>query len=196
MAVPTHFEPMELELGAGETGVFVDGRYGMTGDSALHLLLVATLRRHPFRWESGAERLLLVSVGSGLDPEPESGREAREFNLVDTLLRNGRRHSRRLLQTLSRSLFDPESPQSSSPAAIFSPGAPRLTYLRYDAPLDSAGLSQLGLSELAARPSVAFDDPKQLDALQSIGAAAARRQVNVWHFPSAFDPRGHESGKG
>jgi hypothetical protein len=67
-AAPTFFYPIKIEIGrAGrpDYGVFVDGGVSMANNPAFQLFLVATLRGFPFGWKAGADRLLLVSVGTG-----------------------------------------------------------------------------------------------------------------------------------
>ena len=65
-AAPTYFVPQKLNVGPGETGVFVDGGASMANNPALQLFLVATLKGFPFRWPIGEDRLLLVSLGTGV----------------------------------------------------------------------------------------------------------------------------------
>ncbi len=73
-AAPVFFKPTTIDLGGGQVGAFIDGGVSMANNPALRLFLVATLNGFPFRWKTGENELLLVSVGTGTwdvkdDPE-------------------------------------------------------------------------------------------------------------------------------
>jgi hypothetical protein len=59
-------------VGAGQIGVFVDGGVSMANNPALQLFLMSTLKGFRFNWQTGEDKLLLVSVGTGAwKPIPE-----------------------------------------------------------------------------------------------------------------------------
>lgn len=67
-AAPTFFKPIELDVGIltdPDYGMFVDGGVSMANNPALQLFLVATLEGFPYRWPTGEEELLIVSIGTG-----------------------------------------------------------------------------------------------------------------------------------
>ena len=85
-AAPMYLEAVDIHVDDDMAGAFVDGAVSTNNNPALQLFLAVTLRgydvragddarRTPFgfRWETGADRLLLVSVGTG------ARREAMEF---------------------------------------------------------------------------------------------------------------------
>src|SRR5205823_398894 len=75
-AAPHYFRPEDLEVGrlldpsTGRTvvqrGQFVDGGVSTANNPSFKLLNVALLDGFAFRWPAGEDRLLLVSVGTGL----------------------------------------------------------------------------------------------------------------------------------
>ena len=46
-------------------GAFIDGGVSPHNNPALQLLMLATLEGHALRWPTGADQLLLVSLGTG-----------------------------------------------------------------------------------------------------------------------------------
>jgi patatin-like phospholipase/acyl hydrolase len=64
-AAPTYFKPEKFDVGGGQIGAFIDGGVSMSNNPSLQLFLLATLKGFPFRWPTGADRLLLVSIGTG-----------------------------------------------------------------------------------------------------------------------------------
>jgi patatin-like phospholipase/acyl hydrolase len=71
-AAPVYFEPEVLNVGSGQTGVFVDGSASMAGNPALQLFLIATLSGFPFHWPTGETQLLITSVGTGVSLMPHA----------------------------------------------------------------------------------------------------------------------------
>ena len=72
-----------------EEFVFVDGGVTMYNNPAFQMFLMATVDRYwPFApegqrgWETGADKMLVVSVGSGTSPDARDGLEPREMNLL------------------------------------------------------------------------------------------------------------------
>ena len=65
-AAPHYFDPQEIEIVEGEKpALFVDGGLTPHNDPALALFLVATLPGHQIQWPLGAEKLTIVSLGTG-----------------------------------------------------------------------------------------------------------------------------------
>ena len=81
-AAPVFFEPTTIDLGGGQVGAFIDGGVSMANNPALQLFLVATLKGFPFHWKTGEDKLLLVSVGTGLwDQRDDPARMAAQQGL-------------------------------------------------------------------------------------------------------------------
>ena len=197
-AAPTYFVPQKLDVGGGEMGGFVDGGVSMANNPALQLFLVATLKGFPFRWPVGETRLLLVSVGTGFWTRTGTVGDVTDANILDwakrvpeLLMDDATWQNQLILQYLSRSAtrwpIDLEVGDLSDD--LLTP-EPALTYLRYDARLEPAFLSALGLTDLAPRADELreMSEAKNRADLARIGEAAAARDVLEEHLPRAFDP--------
>ena len=201
-AAPIYFMPETVDVGEEEKGLFIDGGVSLANNPALLLFLLATLKGFPFRWSCGADRLLLVSVGTGgwKDKVP-LGRAIEIFTafrsrldfiarIVTMLQDDGSRQAQLLLQYLSNTatpwVMDSEAGDLGGDLLN---GRPALTYLRYDAVLDYQGLTGLGLLELIGRvdPLREMSATENTNSLTIIGERAAKAQVRAEHFPPAFD---------
>jgi hypothetical protein len=63
-AAPTMFPPEEIELG-GRKHIFVDGAITPFNNPSFLMFLNATLPCYKIQWETGIDKMLLVSVGTG-----------------------------------------------------------------------------------------------------------------------------------
>jgi hypothetical protein len=203
-AAPTYFAPERICVasdveGKPVDGAFVDGGVSPHNNPSLQLLMLATLEGHGIRWPLGADRLLLVSLGTG-SKEPRMAAD-KIMSMAPALL--GMRGllslmddasvlNEQLLQWMSRSptarTIDREVGDLRND--VFGGGAPWLTYLRYDAGLDGEWLKErLGLTidpdKLASIE--AMDKAGNIDTLAEIGDACALRLVEERHFDPVFD---------
>lgn len=196
-AAPLFFSPIEVDVGAGETGTFVDGGISTANNPALNLFLVATLKGFPFRWSTGERNLLLVSVGTGvfqwrIDAKAMAKHKAWDWlgHLPRMMIQDAGVQSEIILQFLSRS---PTNWQIDSEIGDLSDDLltpdPLLFYLRYNARLDPDVLDELGLGHLKPKLSRlrGISNPDVIDDLAAIGEAEAKRRVQAGHFPAAFD---------
>ncbi len=84
-AAPTFFPPEVIVLNNTDRAserefIFVDGGVTMYNNPAFQMFLMATLDRYwagkpEARWRTGAERMLVVSIGTGTSPNPQMGLE-------------------------------------------------------------------------------------------------------------------------
>ena len=65
-AAPTYFPPETIELG-GRPYLFVDGGITPFNNPALIAALMATLPPYRIEWETGVDKLLLLSIGTGFE---------------------------------------------------------------------------------------------------------------------------------
>ena len=193
-AAPMFFVPVKYAVGrSGSYGAFVDGGVSMSNNPALLLFLIATLKEFPFRWSTGEDRLLLVSVGTGNWERQEDVNVVANRRLwnwareVPTMLiQDANWHNQLILQYLSNTRtpwqIDDEVGDLSSDLL---PAQPALTYLRYDVKLDAETLRDLGLPELATRAKslCRMSAAANRFDLALIGDRAADRQVREEHLP-------------
>lgn len=196
-AAPTYFVAEKLDIGYGESGSFVDGAVSMANNPALLLFLVATLKGFPFRWQTGENRLLLVSVGTGVWHRNDTMRKWTESMAWDwatqvplMLMDDANWQNQLLLQYLSKSQTPWEiDKEVGNLAEDVLTSEPALSYLRYDVWLEENSLNALGLANL--RPKLG--SLREISAaenrydLAAIGERAAEQQVQEKHFPKAFD---------
>lgn len=200
-AAPTYFRPVELDVGVPgkpDLAVFIDGGVSMSNNPALQLFLVATLKGFPFRWPAGQDQLLIVSVGTGRFEARLSAKEVVKSenlywarNVPELLMQDSGDHNELMLQYLSQS---PTARQIDWEVGDLQEdligGQPQLRYVRYNAVLEEAALSQVGVevkpAELLRLRDMSVGSNAQ--ALYEIGAAFAARQCKFEHFAPVFDP--------
>jgi len=197
-AAPTYFSPEFIQVSPGVKGLFVDGGVSPHSNPALSMLMLATLKGYGFHWPVGADRLMLVSVGTGATPFKSTQQMLKRrpaivlaIAALRSLMHDSDQLGQALLQWMSNSptpwRFDGEVGNLADD--VIGEKA-LLHYLRYDAPLVQDWLMQeLGLQlEPADVESIrAMDRPENGARLLHIGEQAAARQVTAEHFPAHFD---------
>ena len=197
-AAPSFFNPERIVIAraAGAKpveGEFVDGGVSPYNNPSLQALMVATLAGYGVGWPSGAERLLLVSVGTGAaDPAvTRSALAARlSVNALLSLMEDCAALQETMLQWLSSSptarVLDREV---GDLGADLVGDAPRLAYLRYNLDLVPEAVQTLApeLDEKAIAALSAMDAPANMPTLHRLGVALGERDVAEAHFPANFD---------
>lgn len=69
-AAPLYYEPVKMTINEEgvyekQVGVFVDGAVGGFNNPSFQALLVATLPAYGFNWQTGTDKMLMTSVGTG-----------------------------------------------------------------------------------------------------------------------------------
>jgi hypothetical protein len=203
-AAPTYFEPEEVSISSRDgrvvQGAFVDGGVSPFNDPALQLLMVAALQGHGFRWQTGSDKLLLISVGTGTYKKTFSTEELlnmvaaqQGLRALQSLMDDCGRVNHALLQWLSLCLTPWTIDRAVGDMKLDSQSGPRLTtYARYNVLLEQKWLKteveiECGPEKLAKIAEM--DNPAGMDDLAEIGAKAAAKQVKAEHFPPGFDIR-------
>lgn len=193
-AAPTYFVPQMIDVGDGQRAAFVDGGVSMANNPTLTLLMVATLKGFPFRWEMGEDKLAIVSVGTGYSIFKKQTGEIKQAwlktwakNVPDMLMQDANWHNQTIMQWLSNSPtahyidMEIESLQDD-----FIGGSPLLKYLRYNFPITENDLNGLNLgknySEKDVEDLIEMSNAGNRMELYQIGAAAASGQVRKEHF--------------
>ncbi len=197
-AAPTYFEPEEIKIssrrGSVVDGVFVDGGVSPFNDPALQLLMLAALQGHGFKWRTGKDELLLISIGTGSYKEPFSPQKfaaGQGLSALKSLMDDCARTNHGLLQWLTHCLTPWIIDRAVGDMKLDSEAGPQLaTYARYNASLDAKWLK--GELDIDATPEKLaqisqMDNPSNMDELAAIGRKAAERQVLDSHLPSVFD---------
>ncbi len=199
-AAPTYFEPERISVAEDLEGAFVDGGVSPHNNPALQLLMLATLKGHGLEWATGADQILLVSLGTGIQPSTLRQDDLMEMKPVElgvvglaSLMDDASALNELLLQWMSSSetARDIDSEIGDLSDDMLGGTAPLLSYLRYDVRFETAWLDDtLNLTYSAQQlDSIAkMDKPENVDALLAIGAAAASL-VEERHFGPGFDLR-------
>jgi predicted acylesterase/phospholipase RssA len=198
-AAPRYFDPERIVIAQGSgdqksvQGEFVDGGVSPFNNPALQALMYATFDGYGIGWPLGAEKLLLVSVGTGSrDPKMAPANLAMEnalkalisvmddcADLMEIVLQW--MSSSRTARVIDREMGDLRK-DSIGPA-------PLITYLRYNVSLTPESLTALGMNLPDAKYESlsAMDDPANMATLQEVGARAAKQQLLDGDFPANFD---------
>lgn len=189
-AAPVYFPPEVIEVGT-HSFVFVDGGLTMYNNPAFQLFLMATLGVYGLGWPTGADNLLLVSVGTGTAPKEDDRLRPGDMNLlfnvssVPAALMAAALHEQDMLCRIfgncrHGAVIDREVGDMLGPADGL--GTPRLfSYVRYNAELTRTGLTALGLPDIEPGRVQKLDSVAAIGDLQRIGARVAR-DVDVKHF--------------
>jgi patatin-like phospholipase/acyl hydrolase len=189
-AAPVYFAPEVIDVG-GERFIFSDGGLTCYNNPAFMAFLMATTEPYGLSWSSGTARLLVVSVGTGAP------------DLSNPALDPAGMHLLYQAQSLPRALISAAQFQQDLLCRVFGdclvgdaldmevgdligargPADPKLfTYLRYDVPLTSRALRELGCGHHDATRLAALDAVDNLAALRDVGAALADARVKPQHF--------------
>ncbi len=196
-AAPDYFDPEPIALAPRVEGVFVDGGVSCHNNPSLQLVLLATLKGYGFGWPLGADRLQVVSVGTGAWEVSYRANEllkspAAKHALMSllSLMDDCSALNEILMQWLSDSptarLIDREIGDLGDDVLA---DAPLLSYLRYDPPLEldwiAENLPELKLDQKRLEALRRLDEPDSLGLLAEIGDAAGRLVARE-HFTDAF----------
>lgn len=204
-AAPTYFLPQSIEVG-GDNGfaAFVDGGVSMANNPALQLLMVATLTGFPYHWQLGEDKLMVVSVGTGMTKFKKLPQKIGKSHLLDwaanlpeMFMQDASWQNQMMMQWLSRSPtaheIDREVGVLSEDILSDEPGRKEglLHYLRYNVFLDVEDMNarfkpikpyiQKEIDDLAA-----MDNAKNCQKLYDLGYLAGAQEVKESHFPEGF----------
>jgi predicted acylesterase/phospholipase RssA len=198
-AAPSYFEPEAISIsgpggGTPVVGSFVDGGVSPYNNPALQALMYATLEGYRIGWSTGADRLLLVSVGTGsTDPVIRKSTLAAGHAVSSLLsvMRDSAMLQETMLQWMSASAtarsIDRELEDLRNDVLG---GTPLLRYLRYDVDLGPDNIRALdpALTNADAMASLSeMDAPENMDVLHRLGMLAGRRDVSDSHFDPIFN---------
>jgi hypothetical protein len=202
-AAPTYFPPEVIVLPGANPGqekefVFVDGGVTMYNNPAFQMFLMATLDRYwakkpEARWRSGAERVLIVSVGTGTSPDARSGLDPGEMNLLfnATTIPSALMFAALNEQDLLCRVFgdcragDPIDREVGDLVGSVGPLQPEqklFTYLRYNAELTRQGLDGIGCPEIQPETVQQLDSIDGIPDLRRVGKRVAETKVLERHF--------------
>ena len=161
---------------------------------ALMAMMYATMDGYGIGWPTGADKLLLVSVGTGA-ADPAVKRDnipaAQALKSLLALMSDAASLQEIMLQWMSSSrtarTIDREIGDLQHDLVA---GAPLVNYLRYNVDLSVAQVQKLdpSLTNIEQIQSLtAMDAPANMDVLHRLGVLAAARDLREDDFPVSFD---------
>ncbi|MCB1507040.1 MAG: patatin-like phospholipase family protein [Hyphomicrobiaceae bacterium] len=197
-AAPYFFDPETIQIGRSAGGLkavkgdFVDGGVSPANNPALQALMTATMEGYRFNWDVGADKLQVVSVGTG-KAYPEvghaniiEGRAAIHAVLsLKALMEDCADQVEAIMQWLSVSptarRIDRDMDKAQPPLG----GQAMCSYLRYNVLLEKQWCAEnLGekLSAKALKALEAMDKPENIPELDRLGRLAGSTLVKDEHF--------------
>lgn len=201
-AAPAFFNPETLTINEAGTrrravqGSFVDGGVSPFNNPALQAFMYATLDGYRVNWPTGADNMLIVSVGTGdADPEHSPSNIAAKgavkallslmddcAALVETVMQW--MSSGTKITYIDRELGDLRDDLITA--------TPLFSYVRYNVSFNKNEVDRLkpGLSEKQIESLSAMDETDNLTVWKELGELAAGEQVEGIDFPHRFDLSG------
>ena len=198
-AAPHYFEPELIEVSHDVSGAFVDGGVSPYNNPSMQMLMLATCSGYGLDWSFGADRLLLVSAGTGhltTTTQPETVMKMPAVMLAAqsmlSIMEDANWLGQAILQWMGNSstgwTIDREIGDLSSDS--LGGGPAMITYQRYDVALQPDWLKNtldMNFDDEECASLYAMDDPKNVGMLTRLGRTAAAKQVDPAHLPAAFD---------
>jgi hypothetical protein len=198
-AAPSFFDPQQITIARATgakavSGEFVDGGVSPFNNPALMALMYATQSGYRINWPTGADKLLIVSFGTGAaDPTVTHASLAAKQAIAALLsLMND---TATLQETLLQWMSDgPTARKINREVGDLGGdvlnGKAALTYRRYNVDLRASSVQQLepSLQDPKLIESLsAMDSPANMTVLHHLGKLAAQRDIDAAHFPAVFD---------
>lgn len=194
-AAPTFFPPEVVTFAQGTPDeyrfIFVDGGITTYNNPAFQAFIMATTEPYQVNWPTGEDKMLLVSIGTGTNPNANKDLGPDEMNLMyhatsvpSALMFAALNEQDCLCRVFGKCLVgDPLDREVGDLIGKQGPVSPKLfTYLRYNAELSEKGLAALGLSQIKPEDVQQLDSTNHIEALQKIGLAVATHKLSAEHF--------------
>ena len=188
-AAPVFFPPEVVRIGQDEF-VFVDGGITTYNNPSFKAFIMATTEPYHVNWATGEENMLIVSIGTGTNPNANKDLAPGEMNLLynagslpSALMFAALNEQDLLCRVFGKCLVgDPLDREVGDLIGKKGPVSPKLfTYMRYNAELSEKGLPKLGLSDVKPEDVQQLDSTEHIKELQEVGQAVAK-QVKPEHF--------------
>jgi len=192
-AAPVYFPPEKVSIGE-HNFVFVDGGITTYNNPSFQTFLMATLGPYKLGWETGEDKLLIVSVGTGTSPDANDDLSPNQMNLIynasslPSALMFAALNEQDLLcrafgnclcgDALDREIGDLIDTEGTMKRPVTSK---LFTYVRYNAELSRTGLDKLGLTGIKPEDVQKLDSVEHIKELQEVGQAIAKK-VRKQHF--------------
>lgn len=188
-AAPFFFEPEAIMI-EGKQYLFFDGALTSYNNPAFKLFQMATMPEYRLEWPTGRDKILLISVGTGLLSRSIGLKDPHSVNFMESLpaalqsmMFTGTTEQDLLCRSFSDvragDLIDAEVGTLLGDKAIS--GNPLFSYARYNADLTPQALTSIGFGALSSA-SFAIDSMAAVSPCIDIGKWVAEKKVQVSHF--------------
>jgi uncharacterized protein len=198
-AAPTYFPPEVVTFAEGtpdeKTFVFVDGGITSYNNPAYLAFQMATAKPYAVNWQTGTDKLLVVSIGTGSASKNRPDLNVDEMNLihyatsVPSALMNSAsagwdmvcrvlgecRHGRAIDSEFGDMVMQPTNEPNTTGQKLF-------TYMRYDPDVSEEGLKALNLHAVKEANVKKMDSIEFMNDIKLVGSSYAARHVNIAHF--------------
>lgn len=190
-AAPTYFPPEQIRLG-GHDFICVDGGITPYNNPALIAFLMATLPAFGLKWDTGVDRLRVVSVGTGNTRAKLTKDKAEKVHLLDAalhvipaLIQSVAVEQDLLCRVLGRcdwgEVIDVEiGDLLGDQTGALAPAERKFGYVRYDHRIQPE--EEVELRKAGAGDATAIDDLAMIPILQQLGRSFAQRSVSLAHL--------------
>ena len=185
-AAPVYFPPELVRIGDHDF-LFVDGGVSTYVNPAFQLFLMATLEPYRLAWPAGADRMLLVSIGTGTTPAARESLQAKEMNLIynvesipSALIFAALNEQDFLCRVFGDCVVGPPlDSEIGDMKAQKGPADSKLfTYMRFNAELSDKGLQDLGVTGIRPETVQSLDSVDHIEELSQIGQAVAQAHLH------------------
>ncbi len=194
-AAPSFFPPQRLDLGAGPRE-FVDGGVTAHNNPALQLFLAATLPEYKVDWETGPDRLLLISVGTGAAPAllNNLSRLRRHIIYVATKTPSGlmfaaSNHNDVVCRSLGETRYGPHLDSELDDMVGGGLSTKLFSYARYNVDLSDTTIATYLQTTVPGKKLAKLDAVKHVDTLMELGEKYGKAVMKPSHFVG-FPARG------
>ena len=198
-AAPAFFDSEQITIARAPgarsvSGDFVDGGVSPFNNPALMAMMYATQSGYRLNWSTGADKLLIVSIGTGAADPTVTHASLAAKQAIDALL-SLMNDTATMQETLLQWLSDGPTARKINlevgdlQGDVLN-GKAALTYRRYNVDLRARSVQQLepALKDPKVIESLsAMDSPANMTVLHRLGTLAAQRDIDPAHFPAAFD---------
>ncbi len=189
-AAPTIFPAQQIKVGSRKF-MFVDGGVTPYNNPAFQLFLQATLEPYHLEWPTGEDKMLLISVGTGINPEEDLRLQPRDlgFRRIAEIAMSAQFNAAIYQQDLLCRAFGKcvaGSKLDNEVGKMLETRAPgghkHFTYARYNTELTESALIDLGLPQVHPKHVKKLDSVKYMKELLQVGERVAAREVRAAHF--------------
>ncbi|MEJ2541304.1 MAG: patatin-like phospholipase family protein [Gemmatimonadota bacterium] len=197
-AAPSFFDPEKLTVSKQEgrstvEGNFVDGGVSPYNNPTLQALMYATLSGYGMGWETGADDLLIVSVGTGKGDPGKAPTWITAKGAMQSLL-SLMDDTASLVETMAQWMSTGHTHREidmdlGTLRDDFVGGEPHFTYARYDLPLrrDAVDALKPSIDDETLASLTEMDVPENMPLMKELADLDAAERVEDRHFPARFD---------